>query len=115
MFPFCVKLTFFSYSTPYAHYSLGCRYIEKWPCFQVRRRWKAFGFYLLLSVLYEEHIVKEKRIMFFISFCSFLSFFLPLSPAIFKTRYQIVVEIVQATTISNIPQVKRQKGKILFC
>ncbi|XP_069644424.1 sorting nexin-25 isoform X2 [Haliaeetus albicilla] len=26
-----------------------------------------------------------------------------------NTRYQIVVEIVQATTISNIPQVKRQK------
>ncbi|KAM9381971.1 sorting nexin-25 isoform 2-T2 [Phaethornis superciliosus] len=28
-----------------------------------------------------------------------------------QLRYQIVVEIVQATTISNIPQVKRQKGK----
>uniref|UniRef100_A0A8C3LL22 Sorting nexin 25 n=1 Tax=Chrysolophus pictus TaxID=9089 RepID=A0A8C3LL22_CHRPC len=28
-----------------------------------------------------------------------------------QLRYQIVVEIVQATTISNFPQVKRQKGK----
>uniref|UniRef100_A0A8C8SH08 Sorting nexin 25 n=1 Tax=Pelusios castaneus TaxID=367368 RepID=A0A8C8SH08_9SAUR len=28
-----------------------------------------------------------------------------------QLRYQIVVEIVQATTISNFPQMKRQKGK----
>lgn len=38
----------------------------------------------------------------------------PLSPTVFKTRYQIVVEIVQATTISNFPQVKKQKGKNPF-
>lgn len=29
----------------------------------------------------------------------------------FKIRYQIVVEIIQATTISNFPQLKRHKGK----
>ena len=29
----------------------------------------------------------------------------------FKIRYQIVVEIIQATTISSFPQLKRHKGK----
>lgn len=27
------------------------------------------------------------------------------------SRYQIVVEIIQATTLSSIPQLKKQKGK----
>uniref|UniRef100_A0A673LE51 Sorting nexin 25 n=1 Tax=Sinocyclocheilus rhinocerous TaxID=307959 RepID=A0A673LE51_9TELE len=31
-----------------------------------------------------------------------------------QLRYQIVVEIIQATTISSIPQLKKQKGKMTF-
>lgn len=68
-------------------------------------------------MLYEECTVKKKIYIYYNnkhSF-SFSPLSLPLSPAIFKTRYQIVVEIVQATTISNFPQVKRQKGKNPVC
>jgi len=61
-------------------------------------------------MLHEKHFVKKINTMFFFFFPPSS----PLSPTVFKTRYQIVMEIVQATTISNIPQVKRQKGKIPF-
>lgn len=36
--------------------------------------------------------------------------------SVFSCRYQIVVEIIHATTISSLPQLKKQKGRetVLF-
>lgn len=74
-----------------------------------------------LCIIYTVH---RKLVWFFLSyfslsvlFCLFIwefwlawcLFFL----CIFLVRYQIVVEIIHATTISTLPQLKKQKGKII--
>lgn len=96
---------------------------EAWEHFQdepIRRTNEASLETLLeASAQYQEHKVAWKALVFISSLEDVVLGLQKImsetwSFLLFVFRYQIMVEIVQATTISNIPQMKRQKGKLFL-